>query len=289
MKKLIRNFLNRFGFDIIKTSTADPAESISLYRNYPEESLLKKRFYNIGAGKFHHVYWTNIDYANKHYRESQKNPFLQYDLMALEPLPIEDNVAELVYSSHTIEHVSDEAVRNMLRESYRILKPGGGIRLTTPDAWLEFQAYKRNDIGYWYWVDMHSSPGKWEHLYRAPLSEASIHQLFLHHFASQLCEIDIDDSPPKKYSDSEISQFFSENPDVSALDYFTKQCKYNSDHSGNHINWWTREKMISFLKEAGFPAPYVSGWGQSCFPPLRDTRLFDTTHPRISLYVEAMK
>jgi len=287
MKMLIRSLVNRFGFDIIRKTKAD---SITLYNYFPEESLLKKSFYNIGAGKFRHIYWTNVDYATEHYRESQKAaPFLQYDLMALEPFPIENNVAELVYSSHTIEHVSDEAVHNMLRESYRILKPGGGIRLTTPDAWLEFQAYKRNDIRYWYWVDWYTRPGTWEKLYKVPLSKASIHQLFLHHIASQLSEIDVDDSPQKKYSDSEISEYFSDNPDVSGLDYFTNQCKFNSDHPGNHINWWTREKVISFLKVAGFSTPYVSGWGQSVFPPLRDTSLFDSTHPKISLYVEAIK
>ena len=132
MKMLIRNLVNRFGFDIIRK----PKTDFSVYDNFVEESLLKRRCYNIGAGSFGHPYWTNIDYATKHYKEVQKNPFLHYDLMELKPLPIEDNVGELIYSSHTIEHVSDEAVRNMLSESYRILKPGGDIRLTTLDVWL---------------------------------------------------------------------------------------------------------------------------------------------------------
>jgi len=177
----------------------------------------------------------------------------------------------------------------MLKEAYRILKPGGGIRLTAPDAWLEFQAYQRNDIEYWFWVKTRSQPGTWEQQYKMPLSRASIHQLFLHHYASQLSEIDIDEDPQKKYSDSEISDFFSKHPDVSSLEFFTKQCKFNPDHPGSHINWWTREKATSFLKEAGFTAPYVSGFGQSVFPPLRDTSYFDGTHSKISLYVEAIK
>jgi SAM-dependent methyltransferase len=285
MKKMIRNLLDRLGYEIRKKTMSDSKVS---YDGFPKQSLSERRFYNIGAGSFQHPYWTNIDFANEHYSKVQKD-FINYNLMEMKPLPIEDNVAEIVYSSHTIDHINDEAVLNMLRESYRILKPQGCIRLTTPDAWLEYQAYKRNDITYWYWVDWYSKPGSWERLYKSPLSEVSIHQLFLHHFASQLCEIDIDDSPEKKYSDSEISEYFSNNPDVSGLDYFTKQCKFNADHPGNHINWWTHEKVISFLREAGFSAPYVSGWGQSVLPPLRDTSLFDNTHPRISLYVEALK
>jgi len=284
MKEMIRSVLDRFGYEIKCKINSDETS----YDIFPENSLYEKRFYNIGAGSFNHLYWMNIDYATEHYNKVQKD-FINYNLMELKPLPIEDNVAEIVYSSHTIEHVSDEAVHNMLRESYRILKPGGGIRLTTPNAWLEFQAYKRNDIRYWYWVDWYGKPGTWERLYKVPLPKASIHQLFLHHFASQLCEIDVDDSPERKYSDSEIIEFFTNNPDVSGLDYFTKQCRFNADHPGNHINWWTHDKVISFLKEAGFSAPYGSGWGQSVLPPLRDTALFDNTHPKISLYVEAFK
>ncbi|MFH1115221.1 MAG: methyltransferase domain-containing protein [Pseudomonadota bacterium] len=287
MKRFVRSLVNRFGFDITRTVKAEADAHV--YDGFPEESLLKKRFYNIGAGSFNHTYWTNLDYSSKHYASVQNTPFLQYDLMALEPLPIGNEIAELIYSSHTIEHVSDEAVINMLRESYRVLRPGGGIRITTPDAWLEFQAYGRKDIKFWYWVDWHAKPGTWEKLYKIPLTKASIHQLFLHHFASQVSEIDIDDSPLRKYSDSEISEYFSANPYVEALDYFTKQCKFNPDHPGNHINWWTREKLISIMKEAGFSLAYVSGWGQSLFPPFRDTRLFDTTHPKISLFVEALK
>ncbi len=283
---LVRRLINRLGFDVVRRQRTDPR---AWYVGFPEESLQKKRFYNVGAGEFYHPYWTNVDYATEHYSESQTAPFLQYDLMALEPLPVATDSAEIVYSSHTIEHVSDAAVRNLLAESYRILKPGGGIRLTTPNAWLELQAYQRRDISFWYWKDWYSAPGTWEKLYKVPLSEASIHQLFLHHFASQLSEIDIDDSPPKKYSDSEISEYFAEHPDVSGLDYFTSKCTYNPDHPGNHINWWVGEKLTSFLREAGFSAPYVSGYGQSLFAPLRDTALFDSTHPKMSLYVEAIK
>jgi len=285
MKRLILNMAHRLGYAITKVGAIDD----SVYDSFSPESLRNKRFYNIGAGLFGHRYWTNIDYETPHYRSVQKHPFVHYDLLELKPLPIEDNVAELVYCSHTIEHVSDDAVRNMLAESYRILKPGGGIRLTTPDAWLEYQAYLRNDIRFWYWVDWYSQPGTWEELYKKPLSEASIHQLFLHHFASQLCEIDIDDTATRKFSDAEIIEIFSSRPDVRTLDYFTKQCRFNPEHPGNHINWWTEEKLSSFLREAGFTNPYKSGWAQSVFSPLRETALFDYTHPRISLYVEAIK
>lgn len=285
MKNMIRGLANKLGFEITRIPTSD----LDLYDRFPRESLLAKRFYNVGAGQFAHPYWTNIDYSSEHYKDSQKHPFINYDLMALVPLPIDSGVAELVYSSHTVEHVSDAAVLNMLKEAYRILKPGGGIRLMMPDAKLEFDAYRRNDIHFWTWIEQYSRPGSWETLYTKPLREASIHQLFLHHFASQLTEIDIDKSPPKKYSDREISEYFDRHPSVEAIDYFTQQCKYNPDHPGNHINWWTHAKTTKFLQEAGFSTIYPSGCGQSVFAPLRNTGVFDSTHFKVSMYIEAVK
>lgn len=285
MKNTIRGLANRLGFEITRHVNSD----LELYGEYPRASLDERRFYNVGAGLFKHPYWTNIDYGTQHYSEFQVNPFISHDLMALAPLPIECEKAEFVYSSHTIEHVSDDAVRSMLKEAHRILKPGGGIRLTTPDARLEFEAYRRNDLHFWYWANQYRRPGTWEKLYKVPLSQASIHQLFLHHFASQLTEIDIDQSPKKKFSDREIAEHFDRNPNAEAIDFFTQQCKFNPDHPGNHINWWTHEKAAKFLQEAGFSTIYPSGYGQSAFAPLRNTTLFDSTHPKISMYIEAVK
>lgn len=285
MKKQIRNFLEQLGFEIKRKERWD---NKAAYEAFPKNSLSAKHFYNIGAGSFQHPYWTNIDFKSEYYSKIQKD-FINYNLMEMKPLPIDNDAAEIVYSSHTIEHINDEAALYMFKEAFRILKPGGCIRLTAPNAWLEYQAYKRNDVSYWYWVGQGAKPSNQKSLNKSPLSGASIHQAFLHHFAAQLCEIDPDNTPKKKYSDTEISEYFSNNSDVSSLDFFTKQCSFNAHYPGNHINWWTREKVISFLKEAGFSNPYVSGWGQSVFPPLRDTNLFDNTHPRISLYVEAIK
>lgn len=260
------------------------------YDTYPIESLEQKRFYNIGAGSFKHPLWSNIDYSSDHYKSMQNEGFIHYNLMDMVPLPIETDSAEIIYSSHTIEHISDDAVLNMMKEAYRALKPGGCIRLTTPDAWLEYQAYMKRDLSFWHWqIQYYSRKGHWESLFKIPLSNASIDQLFLHHFASQLSEIDVDDTPKKKYSDTEIIQVFSNNSMEKGLDFFTKQCHFNSEHPGNHINWWDYDKLQGFLKEAGFKRIYRSGYGQSLFAPLRDMRLFDNTHPSISLYVEAVK
>ncbi|MFW9844493.1 MAG: methyltransferase domain-containing protein [Candidatus Thorarchaeota archaeon] len=287
MKSLVNKVLGKLGFKITKISKV--TISLSGYEKYPQESLLAKKFYNIGSGLFYHPYWTNIDYGTEHYSPSQKHPFINYDLTKLEPLPIEDSSGEIVYSSHTIEHVNDDAVRNMLAESYRILKPGGCIRLTAPNLELDYRAFLNRDIHFWYWRDNYSRSGKWEHIYKRSLGEASVEQLFLLHFAGQLSTFSLDNSPEKKFSDEEISEVFAKYSMEEGMAYFAKQCKFNPDFPGNHMNFWTHNKVISFLQEAGFSNIYISGFGQSQFAPLRDTSLFDNTHPKVSLYVEAIK
>ena len=47
--------------------------------------------------------------------------------------PFPDESLQYVFSEHVIEHVPWEGGVNMLKESYRVLIPGGKIRIVTPD------------------------------------------------------------------------------------------------------------------------------------------------------------
>lgn len=51
----------------------------------------------------------------------------------LERLPLPDNAAQLVYSSHFLEHIPKPRVESFLRECLRVLKPCGTIRIVLPD------------------------------------------------------------------------------------------------------------------------------------------------------------
>jgi len=54
-------------------------------------------------------------------------------LDARERFPFGAGTFDYIYSEHMIEHITWQEGRFMLRECGRILKPGGTIRLTTPD------------------------------------------------------------------------------------------------------------------------------------------------------------
>jgi predicted SAM-dependent methyltransferase len=48
------------------------------------------------------------------------------------PLPLPDACIDMVFSEEVIEHIPKERGVAMLAECWRILKPGGWLRLTTP-------------------------------------------------------------------------------------------------------------------------------------------------------------
>lgn len=54
-------------------------------------------------------------------------------LDASEPFPFESNSVDRIHTEHMIEHVDHPIGRNMLAECARVLKPGGRIRIATPD------------------------------------------------------------------------------------------------------------------------------------------------------------
>lgn len=54
--------------------------------------------------------------------------------------------AEIVYSSHTLEHMSREQGREFLRQCHRVLKPGGKIRIVVPDLSVFVSRYLNGEI-----------------------------------------------------------------------------------------------------------------------------------------------
>ena len=69
--------------------------------------------------------WTNLDY------NSSTKAVKESDL--LKHLPFSEETAQLIYASHFFEHIPYAKVNGFLREIFRILKPGGVVRLVLPD------------------------------------------------------------------------------------------------------------------------------------------------------------
>jgi SAM-dependent methyltransferase len=287
LRKPIKGLADKFGLEVVRSRKSN--YRLDLYERLYEKSVLDgKPFYNIGAGSFWHPYWTNIDYISDWYSGVQKD-VKHYDLTALEPLPIDSLTAEIIYTSHTIEHVKEASVQNLFKEAWRALKPGGILRVTTgPDAETDFRALMRGDADWYYWDEDYIAPGTYEHMYHAPATSVPLEERWLNHFASQLAPNDKSPSE-RKYSAEEIRQILANKGFKEALEFFAGQCHYNPERPGNHISWWSHEKVMSFIREAGFSEIYRSGYGQSVSPVMRNSMQFDTTHPQMSIYVEAIK
>jgi predicted SAM-dependent methyltransferase len=57
------------------------------------------------------------------------------------PLPHKDNTVDMIFSEHVIEHFTKTQGEALLRECYRVLKPGGAMRIGWPGLELLLKAY----------------------------------------------------------------------------------------------------------------------------------------------------
>lgn len=55
-------------------------------------------------------------------------------LDATRPFPFDDHTFDYVFSEHMIEHITYRDALFMLKECFRVLRPGGKIRIATPDV-----------------------------------------------------------------------------------------------------------------------------------------------------------
>lgn len=88
---------------------------------------------NLGCGSRYHLYWINID------SHSNTPDVIAHDLT--QRLPFADKFADVVYHSHVLEHLSKSFASVFLHECYRVLKPGGIIRVVVPDLEQIVRAY----------------------------------------------------------------------------------------------------------------------------------------------------
>lgn len=290
LKRILKGFFRLFGINVTRYTKIEVADDLDLYKRlYSSDILSKKPFYNIGAGSFSHTYWTNIDFSNSWYNANNENMNISYNLMELKKLPVDDNTAEIVYSSHTMEHITDVAVNNIVAESYRILKPGGTIRLTAPDINLYYNTFINNDIEFFRdSIAYYSQRNIMDQLELNSMKESTIGSLFLYYFAASTSPL-TKYSKKKKFNDKKLHEIFESKTFSEALNYICSFCFFDPDKSGYHINWVNSDKFIRILKEAGFSNIYVSAYGQSRNPVLRNLNYFDNTVPEVSCYIEAIK
>jgi predicted SAM-dependent methyltransferase len=84
-----------------------------------------KTYLNLGCGERFHADWINIDLT------AGRSGVIAHDLES--GIPFESESADAVYLAAVFEHVRRNDAAKFLREIYRVLKPGGIVRVGVPD------------------------------------------------------------------------------------------------------------------------------------------------------------
>lgn len=80
---------------------------------------------NVGCGRRYHESWTNLDL------ESDDPQVIRHDVT--KGIPFKENTFETVYHSHILEHLKPDQGIELIGECYRVLQPGGILRMVVPD------------------------------------------------------------------------------------------------------------------------------------------------------------
>jgi predicted SAM-dependent methyltransferase len=84
--------------------------------------------------------WVNID--GWHF------PGIDFATDLRQSLPFSDATCRLIFTEHVFEHIDPDFRLPVLRELFRILQPGGTLRIVVPDCEQFANAYIRHDIAW---------------------------------------------------------------------------------------------------------------------------------------------
>jgi predicted SAM-dependent methyltransferase len=103
---------------------------------------------DLGVGVNYTDFWINADFFAmprlKFWKKYDQRPKIDLELDLRYPIPCDDNMIDGVYSGHTLEHLTMNEAISLLKETYRILKPGCWLRINVPDLekYIEFYCGK---------------------------------------------------------------------------------------------------------------------------------------------------
>lgn len=233
------------------------------------------KFINFGSGAFFHNRWKNYDYPGQssYYKSIQGKPGKDFNPIDLckESLniPEMDDSIELIYCSHTLEHLDKESSLRFIKECHRILKRGGVLRVALPNT--------KNDF---YLLRCVMNQGNLlEDVKRNYLQDTA------YHIIGDTKNLDFENmTEVMRKSSFESHTFYKEiiskNPEMSTFD---------GNNPERHINYWDFDNLIDVMGEIGFEATIPTYQGCSVARPFCNLHVFDNTEPHVSFYADIIK
>jgi predicted SAM-dependent methyltransferase len=122
-----------------------PAKLVSsLIRNhgmfFSKKRINNLDYLNVGCGDNTPENFINLDYS-----WSQKIDICMD--ITKRRYPVKSNALKGIYTEHCIEHITLQNFEQNVKEFYRMLKPGGILRIITPDGAIYFDIYERRKRG----------------------------------------------------------------------------------------------------------------------------------------------
>lgn len=131
---------------------------------------------------FHSIFY-RLSGASAYYGEAdycallREHRFIHHDLAY--GIPLEDESAVAVYSSHFLEHLYKPEAEFLLREAYRVLKPGGLLRICVPDLEYALSLYAKGEkekmlLNYFFVEDKGSQYARHKYMYDYAMLQAAL-------------------------------------------------------------------------------------------------------------------
>jgi predicted SAM-dependent methyltransferase len=178
----------------------------------------------LGAGGHPLAGWLNTDLHD--YGRPDELVYLD----VRKPFPLPDASFDVVYSEHMLEHLSYADGQHCLRESFRVLRPGGKIRIATPSLERLADLYDGGDLQERYvsWAAEMLEPEL-----RAPLPGAVLNNFFrswghrfiydpqtLRHALGEAGFVDVQERPV-----GELEHHLAEEPEFNEYETFVLEAR----------------------------------------------------------------
>ena len=214
---------------------------------------------NVGGGEWSSPGWYNIDKCD--------GATHVHDFRKKKTFPFKSNTFQFVFSSHVLEHFNNDEAQNIINEMYRVLKPGGTLRISVTYVYAAYNALLANDIGFF---------DNGEILIKGKNIETK--------FINFFCSYGRDEGGGGPEIDPvEFRKRMNRKSVTDVIDEAINTVLDRSKHV-EHQNWFDAMKLFNMLKTAGFKKTYKSEFNKSKHNEFK----FDN-RPKTSVFVEAVK